>query len=156
MNETACNEDHYMPRLMWPHGSSLWRNGGKRSHVVTSHDDVGRVAQSCCHASWWCWSRGAVMSSRLVMMSVASRSHVVTSHDDVGRVAQSRRHVSWRLRSRRCGESPIPSRQSSSIGRSYGLSFTLPLQFLQNTKLTIRTTHSIILLSFTDSNAKTK
>ena len=25
----VCSEGHCMPRLMWPHGSSLWRNGGK-------------------------------------------------------------------------------------------------------------------------------
>ncbi len=162
MNETACNEDHYMPRLMWPHGSSLWRNSGKlvpaaytdsggafvgpvvgsaccsavvsssvdissrragmsltpgrrrasprrvvismassrsesgasRNSLFACREDFACVAQLCRHVSGWCRSRRAVMSSRLVMMSVASRSYVVTSRDDVGRVAQSCRHVS--------------------------------------------------------------
>ena len=118
MNETACNEDHYMPRLMWPHGSSLWRNGGKL--VPAAYTDsggafVGPAAGSarCCEvvSSVDISSRRASVSftlgrrcasPRRVVISMASsrsesgasRISLVVSRNDFGRASQSCRHVS--------------------------------------------------------------
>ena len=119
MNETACNEDHYMPRLMWPHGSSLWRNGGKL--VPAAYTDSGGafvgpaagsarccevvsgpvVISSCCAGMSLTSGRRRTSPRRVVISMASSRSEsgasrisLVVSRNDFGRASQSCRHFS--------------------------------------------------------------
>ena len=74
MNETVCNQGHYMPRLMWPHGSSLCRNGGKLVPAACANSGgaiVGRLGSL--------WHKSFQVSSHRHVAHIGSPGRVVIS-----------------------------------------------------------------------------